>query len=98
MVGGWFVGDFEPTAYRTSAAEVCYKKHYRGERWLAHYHAQADEINFLIRGRMSICGQEMVAGDIFVIEKIEVAAPEFLEDCELVVVKVPSVRGDKHIV
>ena len=27
MKGGWFVGDFEPTAYKTKDFEVSYKVH-----------------------------------------------------------------------
>jgi len=30
------------------------------------------------------------AGDIFIIEPYEISDPEFLEDCEVVVVKTPS--------
>lgn len=29
MKGGWFVGDFEPTAYKTKDFEVAYKFHYK---------------------------------------------------------------------
>jgi hypothetical protein len=29
---------------------------------------------------------------------MEVAAPVFLEDCQVVVIKVPSLPGDKYIV
>ena len=28
--GGWFVGNFNPSAYKTDAVEVCYKKHAQG--------------------------------------------------------------------
>ena len=38
----------------------------------------------------------MTAGDVFVIEPGEVAEPEFLEDCQLVCVKTPSLPGDKY--
>ena len=49
---GWFVGDFEPAAYRTKDFEVAYKIHRAGEYWAPHYHAVADEINYLITGTM----------------------------------------------
>ena len=96
MKEGWFVGDFEPTAYRTPAAEVCFKHHAKGEAWATHYHAMATEINLVVRGTMRANGQEFREGDIFVVDPGEVIAPEFLSDCELVVVKVPSLRGDKY--
>ena len=96
MYGGWFVGNFEPSAHRTISCEVCYKIHAKGEKWDIHYHKLATEINYLIRGTMTIGGQTLCAGDIFTIAPNEIADPEFLEDCELIVVKLPSVKGDKY--
>ena len=96
MIGGWFVGDFEPTAFQTDSVEVCFKRHPKGEFWPAHYHAIATEINLLIRGAMRIGEEAIVAGDIFVVAPGEVVKPEFIDDCEVVVVKVPSIPGDKY--
>jgi len=96
MVGGWFVGNFEPTAFKTSDVEVCYKVHPKGEQWPTHYHKIATEINYIIRGSMSLNGTLLTQGDIFVLEPYEVATPEFLEDCELIVVKTPSLTDDKY--
>ncbi len=98
MKGGWFVGDFEPTAFRTRDAEVCFKHHAKGEAWPAHYHQVATEINLLVRGQMKMGETLLVPGDIFVMEPGEVARPEFLADCEVVVIKVPSVPQDKYVV
>jgi quercetin dioxygenase-like cupin family protein len=98
MIGGWFVGDFEPTAYKTKDFEVSYKTHPKGEIWDNHYHKVATEINYLIRGKMNLSGTTLEEGDIFVLHPGEVAVPEFLTDCELVVVKTPSIKGDKYIV
>ena len=33
MKGGWFVGNFSPSAFQTEGFEVCYKKHHKGEKW-----------------------------------------------------------------
>jgi quercetin dioxygenase-like cupin family protein len=96
MKGGWFAGDFEPSVLKTKDFEVGYKYHPAGEKWDVHYHKEADEITFLLRGRMRIQDQELVSGDIFVIPKWEVADPVFLEDCEVIVIKTPSVIGDKY--
>ena len=38
----------------------------------------------------------MEAGDIFILEPFEIADPEFLEDCDLVIIKTPSLPGDKY--
>lgn len=98
MHRGWFVGDFEPSVYRTRGFEVGYLVHKAGEHWPAHYHRESVEINYLIRGRMVLQGQTLNAGDLFVLEKGEIADPVFLDDCELIVVKVPSLPHDKHLV
>jgi mannose-6-phosphate isomerase-like protein (cupin superfamily) len=98
MVRGYFIGDFEPTAYRTKDFEVSLMVHKQGEVWDAHYHTDSDEINYLMEGRMTINGELLEAPVIFVIEREEIADPEFLTDCKLIVVKTPSAPGDKRIV
>jgi len=90
MVGGWFIGNFEPTVFKTSNFEVSYKKHSKGEFWDSHYHKVVTEINLLISGEMILQNKKLIAGDIFTLEPYEIADPEFLSDCELIVVKVPS--------
>ena len=95
MKGGWFVGDFDPSAYKTTNFEVGYKFHRKGEFWEKHYHEKCTEINFLIKGVMKMRGQILKSGQIFVMEPLEVADPEFIEDCQLVVVKTNSQKGDK---
>ncbi len=93
---GWFLGSFEPSAFKTNTCEACFKKHKKGEKWPVHYHKIATEINYLIHGKMTIQNIEFNAGDVFVIEPNEIANPEFIEDCELIVVKIPSVPNDKY--
>lgn len=98
MIGGWFIGNFEPSAYKTDQFEVCYKVHPKGEKWDAHYHKRATEINLLISGKMKINDKVIKAGSIFTIEPYYISAPEFLEDCALVVVKTVSDTQDKYVV
>jgi quercetin dioxygenase-like cupin family protein len=93
---GWFIGDFEPSLLKTKDFEVSYMRHSKGEVWPAHYHKRSEEYNVLIEGKMIIQGQLLVSGDVFMFEKDEIADPVFLEDCKLIVVKVPSVIGDKY--
>ena len=95
---GWFIGDFEPTAWKTKDFEVSYRVHKKGEKWDYHYHKIATEINLLTSGHMKMCGKEIVAGDIFVVHPMEIADPIFYEDCEVVCIKVPSIPGDKYVV
>lgn len=93
---GWFVGNFEPSVLRTESFEVGYLTHKRGEYWAPHTHKIATEINYLIRGKIGFADKIIEAGNVFVFEPNEVAAPVFLEDCELIVIKTPSVPGDKY--
>ena len=98
MHEGWFIGNFKPSAYKNENFEVCYKVHKKNEKWPKHYHKKAVEINYLIRGKMTIQNRILKKGDIFLIEKNEIADPIFHEDCELIVVKTPSIPGDKYVV
>ena len=98
MKGGWYIGNFDPSVLLTPDFEVGYKFHPKGEQWDTHYHKKGIEITYLIRGKMQIQGRELTSGDIFTIFPYEVADPIFLEDCEVVIVKTPSVVGDKYTV
>jgi quercetin dioxygenase-like cupin family protein len=94
-VRGWFIGDFEPSLLRTKDFEVGVLTHQKGEYWAPHYHKESIEYNVLISGKMVVQGKELNSGDVFVFEKGEIADPAFLEDCTLVVIKVPSIPYDK---
>jgi quercetin dioxygenase-like cupin family protein len=98
MHRGWFIGDFEPSVLKTNKFEVGVLKHKKDETWKAHFHKEAIEYNYLIEGEMTIQGQLLKAGDIFVIDKYEVADPHFITDCTVVVVKAPSIPQDKYTV
>lgn len=98
MKGGWFVGNFYPTVFKTSDFEVAYKFHSAGEKWETHYHERITEINYMIRGKMTLQNTEINSGDVFILKPFEVADPIFIEDCEMIVIKTPSVIGDKVIV
>lgn len=97
MKAGWFVGGFNPTAFYTKDFEVNYRIHPKGQVWGDHYHTKVTEINLLVRGRMTLQDKELVSGDIFVIEPWEITNPVFLEDCEIVCVKVPSINDKVNL-
>lgn len=96
MFRGWFIGNFEPSIYKTDQFEVAILSHHKGEKWPVHYHKEAIEINVLISGKMILNNKLFTPGNIFLIEKNEIADPEFLEDCTIVCVKTPSIPGDKY--
>ena len=96
-INGWFIGDFERAEHRTKDFEVSFMCHPKGQEWPKHHHKIAKEINFLIRGKMLLNDTEISQGTIFTIHPNESVKPTFLEDCELIVVKVPSAPGDKYV-
>jgi quercetin dioxygenase-like cupin family protein len=96
--GGWFLGNFEPTLLKTEQFEVAVHRYKKGQQWPKHYHEFTTEYNCVISGRMRIQDTIFADGDLFVIHPMEVADPEFLEDCVLVIVKTPSIPGDKILV
>jgi hypothetical protein len=93
---GWFIGNFNPSVYKTDQFEVALLSHYKDEKWPKHYHKESIEINLLISGKMIINEQLINPGDIFTLDKFEVADPIFLEDCKIVCVKTKSIPGDKY--
>jgi len=98
MRGGWFIGNFEPTAFKTKNFEVAYVKHKKGQKWDKHFHKVATEITLVINGKIKINDNIYTSGDIFVIYPNEIADPYFLEDSEVVVVKAPSDMHDKYVI
>jgi quercetin dioxygenase-like cupin family protein len=98
MKGGWFIGNFEPSVFKTELFEVCYKFHEKGEKWDTHYHKIGTEINYLVKGKMIIQNKELSEGDIFILRPYEIADPIFLEDCTVLIVKTPSSTQDKFVI
>lgn len=98
LKGGWFIGNFDPTLYKTEACEVAYKYHFPGEDWPEHYHQHSDEINYLVSGQMEINGQKIEAPRVFIIKKGEAAKPRFITTVSLIVVRVPGIPNDKVLV
>jgi len=98
MKGGWFVGNFEPTAYKTDKFEVSFKVHPKDEKWDIHYHTDVTEVNFLSKGKMIIQNKTLNAGDIFILEPYEIADPTFLETCEIICVKTKSINDKISVV
>ena|SRR3990167_8542625 len=95
---GWFIGNFSPTLIDTKNFEVAIKTYKKGDSEEAHYHKVADEITVVLYGKCSINDQVFEKGDIIWNEPGEVAKFDALEDMANVVVKIPSVKGDKYIV
>ena len=97
MIRGWFVGNFEPTLYKTNDVEVAVKEYVAGEFEEAHYHKIATEITVVMSGQIKMHNEIWNAGDIIVTEPGDMSSFEALTDTVLTVVKLPGANNDKYI-
>ena len=98
MVKGWFIGNFEPSLYKTNEVEVAVKKYIVGDKEDAHFHKIATEFTLILNGTVRMFVKEFGDGDIVVVEPGDVTAFECLSDAQTVVVKIPGVNNDKYVV
>ena len=96
FVRGWFVGNFEPTLFKTNDVEVAYKTYNAGDKESKHYHKIATEISIVTKGVVMMNGKKYYKGDIIVMEPYDVADFSVIEDAENIVVKIPGVNNDKY--
>jgi len=98
MTKGWFIGNFEPSIFKTNNFEVAIKKYKKGDREEKHYHKIATEFTVIVTGRIKMNNEEYHAGDIVIMEPNEATDFECLEDETInVVVKIPGANDDKYI-
>ena len=95
-VRGWFCGDFEPSIYKTSAVEVGIKNYKAGYHENPHYHKVSTEITTIISGEVKINNTTYVAGDIILIEPMEIVDFISVTDSITNVVKIPHTKNDKY--
>jgi hypothetical protein len=98
MIRGWMVGDFEPACYRTTACEVACQRYEAGDTEPLHVHRVATEITLIASGRARMNGRVLGPGDILRLEPGDAADFVALEPTISVVVKLPSVPGDKYVI
>ncbi len=96
MTKGWFIGNFEPTLYRTNNVEVAVKSYSAGTYERRHYHKIATEITVVTKGKICMNSKEYVAGDIIIMEPGEITDFLAMTDAENVVVKLPGANNDKY--
>lgn len=97
MIGGWFVGDFNPSLIKQSEFEVAIKRYSKGEKEDNHKHEIAIEITVIVEGRVLMNEKEYSKNDIIYISPGETTDFIVLEDTITVVVKTPSLPNDKYI-
>lgn len=98
MIGGWFVGAFQPAALSTSDVEVAVKRYVAGEKEAAHFHKVATEVTLVLEGTVVMRGRQWSAGDIIVLSPGEATSFEAVTDATNVVVKLPGALNDKYLV
>ena len=98
MYNGWFIGNFSPSVYKNGDFEVAHHKHPAGYKTPLHTHKIAQELTYILKGKLNIRGTILSKGDMFLYDPLEIADAEVIEDVELIVVKWPSVPSDKYFV
>lgn len=96
MANGWFIGDFEPSVYKTPVMEVAVKYYKAGEKVEEHYHKLVREFTVIVEGEVEISGKRYKRGDIVRIDPGVKAGFTAITDVAMTVVKVPGVKGDKY--
>ena len=97
MVGGWFIGNFEPTIHSTELFEVCLKRYKKGEKEMGHFQRIATEYTLVVSGRIRLGAREFGENEIIEIPPLEIADFESLTDSIVVAIKTPSLPTDKVI-
>ena len=98
MSRGWFVGNFDPSMYKTNDVEVAVKHYEPDDYEPSHLHKIATEVTVIIQGRAQMNGVTYAAGDIVVVEPGESTDFRALERTVNVVVKIPGANNDKYVV
>jgi hypothetical protein len=96
FIKGWFIGDFKPTLLNTTDFEVAIKRYKAGDSEATHHHKVATEYTIIITGEVLMNNIKFKANDIIVLQPSEASDFQCLTDVVTVVVKTPSVKGDKY--
>lgn len=96
MFKGWFIGNFEPSLFKTNDVEIGVKKYKEGEFENSHFHKIATEFTVIISGVVEMNGVQYFENDI--IKIIPGVSTNFkaITDVVTVVVKLPGANNDKY--
>ena len=95
FTNGWFLGNFDPSLFKSEDFEVCVKNFKQGEVEAAHSQSIATEITVVLSGSVRMGQHILRVDDILTIYKDEVCDFEALTDCKVLGVKFPSLPNDK---
>ena len=94
--GGWLVGDFNPSLFKTNANDIGVLYCKEGEKGDGHFHKEHVEYNVILDGSVLIDDKKLNTGDIFIYEPTDKSYVEFLKDTILLVIKNPDTKNDKY--
>ena len=98
MFKGWFIGNFEPSLFKTNDVEVGIKKYRSGDYEGNHYHKIGTEFTVIVTGEVEMAGNIYRDNDILMIEPGVVSDFRAITDVITVVVKLPGANDDKYII
>ena len=98
MTKGWFIGNFDPSLYKTNDVEVAVKSYKAGNHEDKHYHKIATEYTVIIDGEVEMNGVRYKKNDIIVMEPGDATDFKAITDSINVVVKIPGANNDKYLV
>ena len=96
MFKGWFIGNFEPTLFKTNDVEVAVKFYKKGDFEESHFHKIATEFTVIIDGIVEMNGITYETGQIIKIEPQETTDFKAITNVKTVVVKIPGANYDKY--
>lgn len=94
---GWFIGQFEPVAFKSDACEIAIKYYKSGDYDKRHYHKLATEITVIIDGHVKMNNIDYFNNDIIIIEPNEITDFYVITDTITCVVKIPGELNDKYL-
>lgn len=95
MVGGWFIGNFQPSAIHTKHFEVTIRKYMSGDCEPKHFQKVATEVTVIIDGQARMGNELLGPNDIIVLDPKDSFDFEAITAVTLVAVKFPSLPDDK---
>jgi len=98
FTNGWVVGDFVPALVNNKDVEIAIKKYKTNDSEKRHVHKIATEYTIVVSGKVEMNGVVYSNGDVVEIKPEQSTDFLCLEDSITVVVKTPSVIGDKYLV
>jgi hypothetical protein len=96
MIKGWFIGNFEPSLFKTNDVEVGVKRYKAGDTENNHFHKIATEFTVIVLGEVEMNGMIYKENDILKIAPNVAANFKAITDVITVVVKLPGANNDKY--